>query len=186
MGRREFVTLLGGAAAAWPLAARAQQGAQASKIGILYPGPRQSVISRIEALLLGLRSVGYGASSQVELLVRTAEGDPARIAPLAMEIIDSRVDVLFPIGQAAVQAVRTKRLLSHTISIRIRLAAVLSPAFRAQAAISRGSSSRSRASQQNGWKCCVRPFPTLLESPFYGIRPPAGPRWTLSSKLPDN
>jgi putative tryptophan/tyrosine transport system substrate-binding protein len=108
--RREFITLLGGAASLsfiGPRAACGQQPTKIPKIGVLYPGPQQAAVSRIEALLLGLRTAGYTAPSQVELLVRTAEGDPTRIGPLALEIVDRNVDVLFPIGQAAVQAVRT-------------------------------------------------------------------------------
>jgi putative ABC transport system substrate-binding protein len=53
-----------------------------------------------------LRSAGYGAPAQVELVLRVANGDPARIAPLAAEIIASDVDVTFAIGPAVVRAFR--------------------------------------------------------------------------------
>jgi putative ABC transport system substrate-binding protein len=55
--RREFITLLGGAAA-WPLAARGQQAAQPAKIGVLYPGLASTLPSRIIAFRDGLQAVG--------------------------------------------------------------------------------------------------------------------------------
>jgi hypothetical protein len=82
--RREFITLVGGAAA-WPLGVRAQQSTQRAKIGVLYPGPASALPSRIAALRDGLQAVGYRESDNVELVVRSTGGDPTRIIPLAME-----------------------------------------------------------------------------------------------------
>ena len=107
MKRREFITLLGGAVVAWPLTARAQQGAKVPRIGFLYPGPQQAVAARLEALLNGLRTAGYSAPAQVEVVVRSAEGDPGRIGPLMEEIIKQNVDAIFAIGPAVVQAARS-------------------------------------------------------------------------------
>jgi len=58
MKRREFISLLGGAAAAWPLAVRAQQP-KISKVGFLYPGLSTVATTRIDAFLGGLRTAGY-------------------------------------------------------------------------------------------------------------------------------
>jgi putative ABC transport system substrate-binding protein len=57
MKRREFITLLGGAAA-WPLAARAQQSAKVARIGYLDLGPASARASRVQALRAGLRDLG--------------------------------------------------------------------------------------------------------------------------------
>jgi putative ABC transport system substrate-binding protein len=104
--RRELVLALGGVAATWPLAARAQQAERGGgpRIGVLYPGPQAGAPPRVQAVLDGLRAGGY---SQVEIVLRVAEGDPSRITPLATEVITSKVDVFFAIGPAVVQAARS-------------------------------------------------------------------------------
>ena len=104
MRRREFIGLLG-MMVTWPLGwAHAQPATKVPKVGFLYPGPQQAAVPRIEAFLSGLRAAGYPAPAQVELLVRTAEGDPRKIAPLVAEIIDGNVEVFFAIGSEVVQA----------------------------------------------------------------------------------
>jgi putative ABC transport system substrate-binding protein len=102
--RRELVLALGGVAATWPLAARAQQAGAVPRIGVVYPGPQAGAPPRIQAVLDGLRAGGY---SQVEIVLRVADGDPSRISPLVTEVIASKVDVLFAIGPAVVQAARS-------------------------------------------------------------------------------
>ena len=57
--RREFMSLLGGAAASWPLAARAQSPRKVPRIGVLLPGTAASFALRTKALLEGLRDLGY-------------------------------------------------------------------------------------------------------------------------------
>ena len=104
MRRREFLGVLGGAAAVWPLAARAQQG-RVPKIGFLYPGNATASVSRIAAFREGLRSAGF-PDDQVELVARSADGDPKRVASMAAELINLKVDVLIPTSPIAVQAVR--------------------------------------------------------------------------------
>jgi putative ABC transport system substrate-binding protein len=110
--RREFITLLGGAAA-WPMAARAQM-ARRPKVGIVYPGPSAMAGPRVEALLNGLRGAGYGGPEQIELVLRVTGGDPARTAPLAAEVIDRQVDVILAIGSVMVEVFRQ---MTRTIPI---------------------------------------------------------------------
>jgi putative tryptophan/tyrosine transport system substrate-binding protein len=104
VGRREVVLALGGVAAAWPLAARAQRAGRVPRIGVVYPGPQAGAPPRVRAVLDGLRAGGY---SQVEIVLRVADGDPSRIIPMVTEVIASKVDVLFAIGPAVVRAARS-------------------------------------------------------------------------------
>jgi putative ABC transport system substrate-binding protein len=105
MKRREFISLLGSGAVAWPLAARAQT-ARRPKVGIVYPGPAAMAGPRVEALLNGLRGAGYGGPEQIELVLRVTAGDPARTAPLAVEVVERNVDVILAIGSVMVEAFR--------------------------------------------------------------------------------
>jgi putative ABC transport system substrate-binding protein len=93
IGRRKFLATLGGAAA-WPLAARAQQPPKTAKVGVLYPGMAAALPSRLVGLREGLRAAGYPEPDNIELLSRAADGDPKRIAPLAMELAERKVDVI--------------------------------------------------------------------------------------------
>jgi putative tryptophan/tyrosine transport system substrate-binding protein len=107
VNRREFINLLGAAAATWPLAARAQRSSKVPKVGFLFPGTAIVAPDRIAALREGLRAVGYSEPDQVELVTRVTGGDPSRTAPMADELVSRGVDVLVPISPAGVQAVRS-------------------------------------------------------------------------------
>ena len=107
MRRREFITLLGSAAVAWPLSARAQQTAQRAKIGILYPGLASALPARIAALRDALQAVGYREPDNVEFVVRSTGGDPTRIIPVAMELVERKVDVILAASLPAVNAARS-------------------------------------------------------------------------------
>jgi putative tryptophan/tyrosine transport system substrate-binding protein len=105
MRRRAFITLLGGTAA-WPLAAHAQHPAEAPRVGFVYPGPKAVMALRMQAIETGLRASGYEAPTQVEIVARTAEGDPDQIAPLVKEVIGKNVNVLIAAGPLVVHAAR--------------------------------------------------------------------------------
>lgn len=107
MRRREFLGVLGGAAAAWPLAGRAQHAATSPRVGFLFPGPKTVATARIDAILVGVRESGYAAPAQIEMVLRATEGDPTRIAPLAAEIVQAKVDVVFAIGREILEAFRS-------------------------------------------------------------------------------
>jgi putative ABC transport system substrate-binding protein len=69
MRRREFIALLGGAAAGWPLAARAQQGQRVRRVGVLWPGASAPAPPRLESFREGLREAGHieGYNLTIEL-----------------------------------------------------------------------------------------------------------------------
>src|SRR5215472_8402993 len=105
MRRREFISLIVSTAAAWPLAARAQQP-KIPKLGFLYPGPSTVATTRIDAFLGGLRAAGYRVPEEVEFISRFANGDPTRLAPMAIELVDQNVDVIAAVSTPVALAVR--------------------------------------------------------------------------------
>ena len=104
MQRREFITLLGGAAAAWPLAASAQQTARSRKVGLLHPGESTVVSARVVAIREGLSGPDNQRDTGVELVIRLADGDLSRLPALATELVNDRVDAIIAAAPPAVQA----------------------------------------------------------------------------------
>jgi putative ABC transport system substrate-binding protein len=91
MRRREFIMLLGGAAAAWPLATRAQQ-AKLPRLGFLSPASPTGF--QVDALRAGLRDFGYDEGRNVAIEYRFAEGQYDRLPALANELVRLKVDVI--------------------------------------------------------------------------------------------
>jgi len=100
MRRREFVRLLGGAAAGWPFAVRAQ-GANLPKIGVLWPGAMPPVSPRMESFRLALRQFGYIEGQTVAIELRYAEKGVGQLPELAAELIRQQVDVITAFGDLA-------------------------------------------------------------------------------------
>jgi putative tryptophan/tyrosine transport system substrate-binding protein len=94
MRRREFISLLGGAAAAWPLAARAQQAGKVPRIGFLGAASPSTFASRLEGIRLGLRDFGYVEGRNITVEYRWAEGHYERLPELAAELVRSKVDLI--------------------------------------------------------------------------------------------
>ena len=116
MRRREFITLLGGAAAAWPLAARAQQlpigrPRQMPRVGILMPGPIEHSATTLEPFYRGLHELGYFDGQNLAIERRDGEWRSDRLHDLAAELVRHKVDVIVawstPAAQAAQQATNT-------------------------------------------------------------------------------
>src|SRR5262249_58311397 len=111
-----FITLRG-AAAAWPLAARAQQTPEVPRIGFVYAGSKAAAALRIEAILSGLRVSGYAAPAQVEIVARAAEGDPAQIVPLVAEVIAKNVSVIMASSPLVLNAARSAQRTNPIVAI---------------------------------------------------------------------
>jgi putative ABC transport system substrate-binding protein len=87
IGRRYCITLLGGAAAAWPLAARAQQSPDRPIVGVLAPQSQAASARYIEAFRKGLRDLGYVEGRNITLEIRYGDGVPERLPQLAAELV---------------------------------------------------------------------------------------------------
>src|SRR5215475_4600460 len=94
MRRRDFITLLGGAAAVWPLAARSQQPAKLPTIGFLGANNATFERTSIDAFVQRLRELGWIENRTVAIEYRWAEGREERFAEIAAEFVRLKVDVI--------------------------------------------------------------------------------------------
>jgi ABC-type uncharacterized transport system substrate-binding protein len=104
--RREFVTLLGGAAAAWPLAAPAQQPARVWRIGVLETTAMELNAANFEAFRQGLRDLGYIEEQNLTIEYRSAEGRGERFADLAADLLRLNIDLIVTRGTPAALAAK--------------------------------------------------------------------------------
>jgi len=102
MRRREFITLLGGAAAAWPLVARAQQTAKIPRVGVLWhAGSAEQEGSNFRALVKGFAAIGYVEGRSIVLEHRFPNEQSEKFRNMAAELVASGVDVLVSVGANA-------------------------------------------------------------------------------------
>jgi putative tryptophan/tyrosine transport system substrate-binding protein len=122
IGRREFITLVGGAVA-WPLGARAQQRERMRRIGVLTPGlADQDSLGRIAAFLQGLALLGWTDGRNVRIEYRWGEGDAEHIRKHAAELVALAPDVILVSGSSGVEP-----LLQATRTIPIVFVSVPDP-----------------------------------------------------------
>ena len=117
LGRREFITLLGGAVVARPLGARAQQAVKLYRIGIL--SPQVPPPEFLEAFRQGLRELSYVEGQTIAFEVRSAEGYSQRLAVLANELVRLKVDVIVAINTPSVQAAKKASATIPIVMTRI-------------------------------------------------------------------
>jgi putative ABC transport system substrate-binding protein len=123
IGRREFITLLGGAAA-WPLAARAQQGNRVRRIGVLLPWDENEPRSKtfVSAFTQALAGLGWTDSRNVRMELRWGGDDTNRSRALAQELVGIQPDIILVGGTPA-----TVALQRETRTIPIVFASVADP-----------------------------------------------------------
>ena len=140
MKRREFITLLGGSAAAWPVVGRAQQAERMRRIGVLMSLAEidPEAQARVAAFRKGLQTLGWAESRNVHIDIRWAASDAALTQRFAKELIALQPDLILshntPTTASLLQQTRIIPIVF--VSFPIRSAAVLLRVFRGRAATS--------------------------------------------------
>src|SRR5271170_5266246 len=111
MRRREFITLLGGTAATWPLAALAQQTGNVSRIGYLGASSASLERRNLDAFRQTLRDLGRVERENITIEYRWAEGDDSRLSDLVVELVHLKVDVIVTEGSLGTFAAKQAKRL---------------------------------------------------------------------------
>jgi putative ABC transport system substrate-binding protein len=109
MRRREFITLVGGAAAGWPLAAHAQQATKVARIGMLSLGrgdKSDASLKTIDAFIPAMRALGFVEGQNIAFERKFADGDVNKLSELAQELVGQRVDAIVALATPAVRAAK--------------------------------------------------------------------------------
>ena len=156
MKRREFITFVGGAAVALPLAASAQQAVSMRRIGVLTPFTPDDAEGKaiVSALRQGLQDLGWTEGRNIRVEYRWGGGDVERTRAYAAELVGFSPDLIFTFFNAQLAPVsrETRRSRSFSSEPRTRLERVTSPALPNRAAISRDLLSMSPRWPESGWE----------------------------------
>ena len=106
MKRRDFITLVGGAAAAWPLKAQAQQPERMPQLGVLVQGQKGQVLGAWEAFTDALRQLGWSDGNNIQIVDRWAANDAAQVHVLATELVSLKPDIIFAVNTLVVAALQ--------------------------------------------------------------------------------
>jgi len=128
MRRREFITLLGGTAATWPLAASAQQPigetAKIPRLGMLMTGSSEHSETIVKPFYRGLRDLGYIEGKNIAIERRYADGDVERLSDLAAELVKLKPDIIVawstPAALAAKQGTNTIPIVAAVTADPVR------------------------------------------------------------------
>src|SRR5262245_27002124 len=115
--RRDFVTLLSGAAVAWPLAARAQQASRTPLIGILDFSPSAASADSIEPFQQGLRELGYFNGRNIRVEYHSAEQRSDLAATLAADLVRREVDIVVAVATPAAHAAKNATATTDIASL---------------------------------------------------------------------
>jgi putative tryptophan/tyrosine transport system substrate-binding protein len=121
MRRREFISLLGGAAAAWPLAARAQHPERVRRIGMLASQAADDPESqaRIAAFAQALQELGWTIDRNVKIEYRWGAGDAGRVRTYAAELVALAPDVIVTTGESTMPALRQATRTVPTVFVQV-------------------------------------------------------------------
>jgi putative ABC transport system substrate-binding protein len=172
MNRRAFITLLGGAAA-WPLAARAQQPERMRRIGVLMPAAADDseYQARMAAFLQGLQQLGWADGRNVRIDRRWGGGDADRTRKYAAELVALAPDVVMAFTSVAVASVRQVTRTTPTRLSPIRSAPAMSRAWHGRAVTSLALAPSNMPLAGNGWNCSNRSPPAWSERRSFEILP---------------
>ena len=122
MRRREFIALVGGAAAAWPLVARAQQAAKQPRLAMLSPGrsePPDTTLTLLDSFEQGLYELGYAPEQNISIERQYAEWNSDRLRELATELVGRNVDVIAAFSTPAAPAARRRNCLRGSFTVML-------------------------------------------------------------------
>jgi putative ABC transport system substrate-binding protein len=124
MRRREVIRLLGGAAVAWPLGARAQQAERVRRIGMMSPLAKSdpSSTATVAAFLRGLDALGWIVGRNIQIDYRFADGDVEKIQKFAKELVELKLEVIVsrstPVVKALQKATKSIPIIFTIVSAR--------------------------------------------------------------------
>jgi putative ABC transport system substrate-binding protein len=104
--RREFITLLGGAAVAWPNSVAAQPRSRRALVAMLVAGTSDGYSGHVQAFRRGLQKLGYIEGHDLDIADRYSDGDPARLPALAVELVKLKPDVIVTTSTSAALAAK--------------------------------------------------------------------------------
>lgn len=124
MQRRQFITLVGGTAATWPLRVRAQQSDRSARIGYLRLAPASQSQREESAFRDGLADLGYVEGKNLRIDYRSTEGDESQLAARLQELIELKVDVLVVHATGVLAALRATKTIPIVMAVGPDLVAI--------------------------------------------------------------